>query len=97
LLGGHPLAFEATLPYIASLVYLAVFGSVVAFACYLALLDAIGPARAGYIGVMVPIVALGLSAVFEGYRWHAAVWLGVILSLAGNALMLPRRGVRQSR
>jgi drug/metabolite transporter (DMT)-like permease len=69
----------------------------VAFACYLALLDAIGPARAGYIGVMVPIVALGLSAVFEGYRWHATVWLGVILSLAGSVLMLPRGRLRPGR
>jgi drug/metabolite transporter (DMT)-like permease len=97
LLGGQPLMFEATLPYLAALVYLAVFGSVVAFACYLALLDAIGPARAGYIGVMVPIVALGLSAVFEGYRWHATVWLGVILSLAGSVLMLPRGRLRPGR
>jgi drug/metabolite transporter (DMT)-like permease len=90
LITGQPLAFEASLPYVASLAYLAVLGSVVAFACYLALLDAIGPARAGYIGVMVPIVALGLSAVFEGYRWHTGVWFGVALSLAGNMLMLPR-------
>lgn len=90
LIGGQPLGFEATAAYVGSLLYLAVFGSVVAFACYLALLEAIGPARVGYIGVMVPIVALGLSAAFEGYRWHPGVWFGVALSLAGNMLMLPR-------
>jgi drug/metabolite transporter (DMT)-like permease len=97
LLGDQPLGFSATPAYLGSLLYLAVFGSVVAFACYLALLDAIGPARAGYIGVMVPIVALGLSALFEGYRWHAAVWVGVTLSLAGNLLMLPGDRARRVR
>jgi drug/metabolite transporter (DMT)-like permease len=97
LVGGDSLAFEASLPYVAALLYLALFGSVVAFACYLALLDAIGPARAGYVGVMVPIVALGLSALFEGYRWHAGVWVGVALSLGGNVLMLPRNRPRPER
>jgi drug/metabolite transporter (DMT)-like permease len=88
-LAGQPLAFEPTASYVASLLYLAVFGSVVAFACYLRLLETIGPARAGYIGVMVPIVALTLSAAFEGFRWQPSTWLGVTLSLAGNVLMLP--------
>jgi drug/metabolite transporter (DMT)-like permease len=89
LLAGQPLVFEPKASYVASLLYLAVLGSVVAFACYLRLLETIGPARAGYIGVMVPIVALVLSAGFEGFRWHASTWLGVALSLAGNILVRP--------
>jgi len=92
LLAGQPLAFDKTASYVASLLYLAVLGSVVAFACYLRLLETIGPARAGYIGVMVPIVALMLSAAFEGFRWQASTWLGVALSLAGNVLMRPASG-----
>jgi drug/metabolite transporter (DMT)-like permease len=94
LLVGQPLLFEPTASYAASLLYLAVLGSVVAFACYLRLLETIGAARAGYIGVMVPIVALVLSAAFEGFRWQTSTLLGVALSLAGNLLVLPgsRRG-----
>ena len=71
-----------------SLGYLAILGSIAAFASYLTLLKRIGAARAGYIGVMVPIVALLLSAAFEGFRFHALTWLGIGVSVAGNVLIL---------
>jgi len=88
---GQPLAFEATMPYVLSLIYLAVLGSILAFAAYLTLLHRVGAARAGYIGVMVPIVALVISAAFEGFRWHALTWLGIAVSVAGNVIVLRRR------
>ncbi len=87
---GKPLDFEATPGYVISLLYLAVLGSVVAFACYFTLMHRIGPARAGYIGVMVPIVALVISAAFEGFHWAALTWLGVAVSVAGNVIILRR-------
>jgi drug/metabolite transporter (DMT)-like permease len=87
---GKPLGFEPTLPYVASLLYLTILGSIVAFACYLTLLNRIGAARSGYIGVMVPIVALVISAFFEGFRWHALTWIGIAISVAGNVLVLRR-------
>jgi drug/metabolite transporter (DMT)-like permease len=92
LLGGAPLTFEATPAYVLSLVYLAVLGSIVAFASYLTLLKRIGAARAGYIGVMVPVVALLISAAFEGFRFHALTFVGIGVSVAGNVLILRRRG-----
>ncbi len=49
-----------------------------------------GPARAGYIGVMVPIVALAISSVFEGYRWELLALAGVAVSVAGNVIILRR-------
>lgn len=88
LASGKALAFEPTAAYVLSLVYLAVFGSVVAFAGFLTLLGRIGAARAGYIGVMVPIVALVVSALFESFRWHPLTWLGIAVSVAGNVLVL---------
>lgn len=88
---GKPIAFEATPAYVISLLYLAIFGSVAAFAGYLTLLHRIGAARAGYIGVMVPIVALLVSAAFEGFRWHALTGIGVAVSVAGNVIVLRRR------
>ncbi len=88
---GKPFVLEATPGYVLSLLYLVVLGSNLAFASFLTLLARIGAARSGYIGVMVPIVALVTSALFEGFRWHALTWAGIAVSLAGNVLVL-RRG-----
>ena len=88
LASGKPLGFEATAEYVLSLLYLTILGSIVAFAAYLTLLERIGAARAGYIGVMVPIVALVISAAFEGFRWHALTWLGIAVSVLGNVIIL---------
>jgi drug/metabolite transporter (DMT)-like permease len=88
LLGGNSLEFEATPGYILSLVYLAVLGSIIAFGAFLTLLKRVGAARAGYIGVMVPIVALVVSAVFEGFQWHVLTFVGIAISVAGNVIVL---------
>jgi drug/metabolite transporter (DMT)-like permease len=85
---GKPLGFEATPAYVLSLLYLAVLGSIAAFAAYLTLLERIGAARAGYIGVMVPIVALVISAAFESFRWHALTVAGIGVSVLGNVVIL---------
>jgi drug/metabolite transporter (DMT)-like permease len=91
LASGKPLGFEATPSYVLSLLYLAILGSVLAFGAYLTLLKRIGVARAGYIGVMVPIVALLISAAFEGFRWHPLTWVGIAISVAGNVVILRNR------
>lgn len=88
---GRPLDFEPTAPYVLSLLYLAILGSIVAFASYLTLLGRIGAARSGYIGVMVPIVALGVSALFEKFAWHALTFAGIAVSVAGNIVILRER------
>jgi drug/metabolite transporter (DMT)-like permease len=85
---GRPLAFDASPGYVLSLLYLAVFGSVIAFAGFLTLLGRIGAARASYIGVMVPVVALLISTAFEGFSWHPLTAAGIAVSMAGNVLVL---------
>ena len=85
---GKSFAFEATPAYVLSLTYLVVFGSVLAFGSYLTLLGRIGAARSGYVGVMVPIVALVISAAFEGFHWQATTFVGIAISLLGNVLVL---------
>jgi drug/metabolite transporter (DMT)-like permease len=85
---GKSFAFEATPAYVLSLTYLVVFGSVLAFGSYLTLLGRIGAARSGYVGVMVPIVALVISAAFEGFHWQATTFVGIAISLLGNILVL---------
>ena len=88
---GYEFTFEGTFTYIASLVYLAVFGSVIAFGAYLTLLGRIGAHRAGYATVMFPVVALLLSILFEGLRLDFAIIAGTSLVLLGNVLVLRER------
>jgi drug/metabolite transporter (DMT)-like permease len=85
---GEPLTFDASPAYVLSLLYLTVFGSILAFAGFLELLGRIGPSRASYVGVMVPILALLISSVFEGFAWQALTFVGVAISVAGNVLVL---------
>lgn len=77
-----------------ALVYLALAGSVLTFACFLTLQNRIGPGPAGTVGVMTPLLALGVSTLLEGYRPDALTAVGVALAIAGNALMLRRRASR---
>jgi len=90
LLLGKPFNFDPSPGYAVSLLFLAVFGSVVAFGCYLTLLGRIGADRAGYSMVMIPIVALVLSAMFEGLVLDAHILVGVALALAGNVAILTK-------
>ena len=87
---GHEFNFDATFTYITSLAYLAIFGSVIAFGAYLTLLGRIGAHKAGYATVMFPVVALLLSAAFEGLRLDAFILGGTTLVLLGNLLVLNR-------
>jgi drug/metabolite transporter (DMT)-like permease len=90
-LAGRPFGFEATAPYVLSLVYLALFGSVLAFGAYLTLVGRIGADRAGYTAAVIPIVAVVLSTLFEGLHWHALTFVGIALCLGGNVLVLRGR------
>ena len=91
---GHPFTFDATFTYIISLLYLAIFGSVVAFGAYLTLLGRIGAHKAGYATVMFPVVALILSMLFEGLGLDLWIVGGTALVLLGNLLVLKDGKVR---
>jgi drug/metabolite transporter (DMT)-like permease len=95
LLRGVPLVFDASWPYVLSLLYLSLAGTSLAFGLYLALMQKIGPARAAYTSVLFPAIALTVSTVFEGYRWSLPAFIGLAVLLGGNALALSRRA-RQS-
>lgn len=70
--------------YIGSLLYLAVFGSVVAMVSYMALIRVIGADRSGYVDVVFPVIALMISTLFEGYVWTLGAMAGVLIILLGN-------------
>jgi drug/metabolite transporter (DMT)-like permease len=90
---GKEFTFTASLPYMSSLVYLSVFGSIIAFYSYLTLIGSIGADKASYAIMVVPVVALVLSSFFEGYAWNVYAIAGLFLVVAGNflALFKPRR------
>ena len=88
---GKPFLMDWSFPYVSSLVYLSLFGSIFAFGAYLSLLGRIGADRAAYVVLVVPIIALILSTVFEGYTWTAHSLSGVAVILAGNLLILRRK------
>jgi drug/metabolite transporter (DMT)-like permease len=85
---GSEFTFDPSFAYVSSLIYLAIFGSIIAFWCYLTLLGRIGPDKAAYAAVLFPIVALVLSTFFEGFVWTDEVILGIALILLGNVLVL---------
>jgi len=92
---GQEFNFSLEAGYVLSLAYLAVFGSAIAFGCYLALIRHIGPARAAYSSVLFPVVALAISTLVEGYRWTALAAVGIMLTLLGNWLILSSRATRK--
>ena len=87
---GKPLTIELTPTYLGALAYLAVFGSVLAFGCYLTLIHRIGADKGAYAGVAFPVVALLISTWLEGYTWTTEALFGVALIVGGNVLALSR-------
>ena len=86
--GGSAWAFDLSFAYVASLLYLSVFGSIIAFGTYFKLIEHVGANRASFTAVAIPVVAMALSTVFEGYRWTTTAALGAALAFAGNYLAL---------
>lgn len=85
---NKPIVFDYSAKYILSLIYLAAFGSIVAFSTYLKLLGEIGPDRAVYIAIITPAIAIIISTFFEGYKWDIFAALGILLLFLGNFLAL---------
>lgn len=96
LIQGREFTFNWTAGYLGSLVYLALFASVIGFGCYLTLVQRIGADRAAYVTVLFPVVALGMSTWLEGYSWTTMAAAGVALVLLGNLLVLRRRAPRSA-
>ncbi len=89
---GASWTFDPRAPYVLSLLYLAVFGSIVAFATYLTLLKRAGPGPSSFVGVATPVVAMLVSTAFEGYRWTWVGAMGVALAAIGNVIALRPAG-----
>jgi len=93
-MSGAPV-LDARPGYWIGVLYLALPASVLTFSLYYPVVRKIGPAKAAYSSVLVPIIAMAFSTALEGYRWTPLAISGAILALGGmvGALSRPRNVV----
>ena len=96
IVGGASFSYDPSPGYSLSLVYLALFGSVLAFGSYLTLVGRIGADKAAYAAVLFPVIALGLSTLFEDYQWTMLAVFGFGLVLLGNYIVLSKSKNRET-
>ena len=90
LIRGDNFTPEWTVSYMGALLYLAIFGSVIAFGAYFTLVGRIGAGKAAYSTLLFPLVALSISTIYEGYVWHMNGIAGIVLILTGNMVMFTK-------
>jgi drug/metabolite transporter (DMT)-like permease len=74
--------------YWMGLVYLSMFGSVIAFFAYFTLINRIGSQKAVYISVITPVISVLLSIRLEHFRPGPTEWCGIVACLASVAWAL---------
>ncbi|MBV9883801.1 MAG: DMT family transporter [Sphingomonadaceae bacterium] len=89
---GRPV-FPHRMDYWLELLYLSVIASALAFWLYYRIIRAVGPARAAYSSVMIPIVAMAISTFAEAYAWSALAIAGGLLAIAGLVIALGSRRI----
>ncbi len=85
-----PPVFDPRPGYWVGVLYLALFASVLTFSLYYPVVRRIGPAKAAYSSVLVPVIAMGFSTWLEHYRWTGLTIAGALLALGGMAFALGR-------
>ncbi len=88
---GTELLFEYSIRYIGSLAYLSIVGSIFAFIFYLRLLEKVGAGRAGYVGVVMPVLALLISTIFENLEWKIDLIIGLPILIIGAVLVINQK------
>ena len=88
---GQEIIFDISFSYIASLLFLSFIGSVLAFTLYLKLIEQIGAGRAGYIGAILPVIALIISTYFENLVWNQSIILGLFFLILGAVLVVHQK------
>ncbi|GAA0491918.1 hypothetical protein [Tatumella punctata] len=74
--------------------YLAIIGSVFGFGAYFTLLARIGAAKASWCTLLFPLVALAISARYEGFVWQPHSVAGLLFITLANLIMFVRRPAR---
>ena len=85
---GVEFTIDPNFTYVGSLLYLSVFGSVIAFGLYFTIARTIGYAMASYVSALTPLVAVLVSVLFEGSRFGWSALVALLLILSGQALLI---------
>lgn len=91
IVSGKPISFDFQYEYVFSLLYLSVFGSIIAFGTYLSLIGKIGADKAAYVLIIIPVIAVVLSMIFEDYPLGWQVFVGMALILGGNLIVIRKK------
>ena len=83
-----PPTVDLSWTYLGGLLYLSVIASALAFFLYYGIIRSIGAAKAAYSSVLIPIVAMAISTIVEGYRWSPLAIAGGLLAIAGLIIAL---------
>ncbi len=97
LLSGENFTLPTSSSFLLSLAYLSLFGTVIAFWAYQTLVGSMGAERAAYTSIISPVIAVGISMLFESVAFTPQLALGMILCFAGNLLALrnPKPGIKE--
>ncbi len=85
---GKEIRFEVSQSYVLSLLYLAIFGSIIAFGAFMTLIGNIGASKAAYVSLIAPVIALTISTFLEDYTWTTISLSGAVMILVGNVVAL---------
>jgi len=85
-----PPVFSARPGYWAGMLYLSVLASALGFSLYFPVVRKIGPGKAAYSSVLVPVIAMAFSTAIEGYRWTGVAIAGAVLTLVGMLIAMSR-------
>jgi drug/metabolite transporter (DMT)-like permease len=91
LIFGESFKVNPNTSYFLSLAYLTIFGTVIAFYAYQTLIHEIGAHKAAYSSIISPIIAVFVSMYFEKFEITFLIFLGMILAILGNYLVLKSR------
>ena len=97
LIAEGPPQFDTRPGYALGVVYLGIMGSVVTFPLYYGLVRKVGAGTAAYSSVIVPVVAMVLSTLFEGFHWGPLAAAGAVVTLAGMVVAMRGRAAPPPR
>ena len=83
-----PPVMEWRAGYLLGIAWLGIAGSVITFPLYFQLIQRVGPGRAAYTSVLIPVIAMLISTVLEGYRWTTLSVAGALLAVGGMVIAL---------
>ena len=87
-----PPVVEMRSAYLGGIVYLGLMGTVLTFPLYFGIIREVGAGPAAWSSVLIPVIAMALSTLFEGYQWATLPAIGAALVIAGLVIALKPPG-----